>query len=512
MEKNWRLCGTIVAALTDNDTKVQFADPEQKGYMKEVNKIIKKEGRSITLENTGFSVRICNDIIYVNHPDLPRECILINQASMEDFLHIISHTTVINGIFDGHWSFLVDVYKNFLPARDGFEIYDKAEIEMIRKFSLSSGKKTSSWVPGYCYHSETETIYYLGTIMSWKTVNSLNSKFGPTQGTKEYHMVLSSNDYKPTGSETLEEVIKNNFFKIKFSDSRSKMVAGAQFATGDVTEMVPLWESIIKNWRDENIGYLNKYSKLVRYKSDITNLFKLFEYTKNGEDFFNFSEKGKNLLKEVLKNEMKYIITTHWNSVNSGLLDDCPGQDKTDQQNINAVLTATFETQNNCQVYNRSDYYGQMFGMLGIDPKEISEEVVNTFNPLNLINTWENYVNNISHVENNSGLLTSATINESCDRPDGYYHSGTIKYDSLTSDQKNFFEDIMNYCRDTSNSSSEYLVRNIGTLTKPKYIEVFNITIDTVNRMYQDTKIPENIQQLLIQDRFVRVTIKLDKK
>ena len=70
----------------------------------------------------------------------------------------------------------------------------------------------------------------------------------------------------------------------------------------------------------------------------------------------------------------------------------------------------------------------------------------------------------------------------------------------------------MNFCRDTSNSSSEYLVRNVGTLTKPKYIEVFNITIDTVNRMYKDTKIPENIQQLLIQDRFVRVTIKLDKK
>ena len=113
MEKNWRLCGTIVAAIIDNDTKVHFADPDQKGYMKEINKIIKEGGRSISLENTGFTVRICNDIVYVNHPDLPNECVLVNQASVEDYLHIISHTTVTNGVFDGTWSFLIDVYKNF---------------------------------------------------------------------------------------------------------------------------------------------------------------------------------------------------------------------------------------------------------------------------------------------------------------------------------------------------------------------------------------------------------------
>ena len=513
MEKNWRLCGTIVAAIIDNDTKVHFADPDQKGYMKEINKIIKGGGRSITLENAGFTVRICNDIVYVSHPDLPNECVLVNQASTGDYLHIISHTTVTNGVFDGTWSFLVDVYKNFLPGRDGISIYDKAEIEMIRKFSLAAGKKTSSWTPGCSYHNETETIYYLGTVCSWKTKESLNFKFGPTQNTKEIHMMLSSDDYKPTGNETLEEVIKNNFFKIRFSDSKNKMVEGnSKFATGEVKEMVPLWDSIIEKWGKENLGYINKYSNLIQYNMEITNLFSLFEYTKSGEDFFGFSETGKNHLKDIIKNEMRYIVTTYWNTATTGYFDDQIYDYKTPEQNATAALSIMFENQYNCKVYNRIEYFGQMFKMLGIDLNEIAVDVVKNFNPLCLMNNWKNYVNNLSIVENNSGLFTSATINDSSDRPDGYYNSSTINSDSLTTDQKNFFDSIMTFCRDTSKNSSEYMIRNIGTLTRPKYIEVFNITIDTVNRMYKDTEIPKDIQQMLIKDRFVRVTIKLDKK
>ena len=518
MEKNWRLCGTIVAAIIDNGTKVHFADPEQKGYVKEVNRIIKNGGQSITLENNNFSVRVCNDIVYVNHPDLPNECVLVNSAELEDMIHIISHTTVTNGVFEGdNWSFLVDIYKNFLPAKDGIALYDKAEIEMIRKFSLAGGKKTSSWVPGHCYYSETETLYYLGTVKSWKSQDpkgSIKCKYGPAHGTTEYHMTLSSADYKPTGTETLEEVIKNNFFKIKFSDKRNKMVASAnKFATGEVKEMVPLWEDIIKKWKEENHGFINKYSNLVYYKLDIYNLLSLFEYTKDGEDFFGFTEKAKDELREVIKNEMRYLITSYWNSSNSGyILDEVPSSNKTEEQNVKILESAVFEHQFNCPVYNRIEYFTQMMNILGISLHDIAVSVVGSFNPQHLMNNWANYVNNLSYVENNVGLFTSATINESCDRPDGYYSSKTIEFSSLTADQKDLFEKIMKFCRDTSKNCSEYLIKNIGTLTKPKYVEVFNITIDTINRMYKDTEIPDKIQQILIQDRLVKLTIKLDKK
>jgi hypothetical protein len=512
MEKNWRLCGTLIAAITDN-TKVLFVDPDQKGYTKEVNKIIKNGGQSITLENNGFSVRICNDIVYVNHPNLPNECVLVNSAELKDLIYIISHTTVNNGIFDGHWSFLVDIYKNFLPARDGISLYEKAELEMIRKFSLVNGKKTSSWEPGYCYYNETETLYYLGTVRTWrKDSSSIKTEFGTIPGNKEYHMTLSSEDYKPTGFETLEEVIKNNFYKIKFSEKRNKMVASTnKFATGEVKEMVPLWEDIINNWRSENFGYINKYSNLVCYKSEITNLFSLFEYTKDGEDFFNFSSEGKNILREILKDEMKYLITTYW-GYNTYHLEEGPSPLKSNEQNINVLTSGIFEIQHNCQIYNRVEYYTQMMNMIGISLRDIAKEVVNEFNPANLINSWKNYVNNLSYVENENGLFTSAVINKSSDRPDGYYSSNTVEYDDLTTDQKELLEDAVNFCRNTSKDCSEYLIKNIGTLSKPKYVEVFNITIDTINRMYKDTEIPEKIQQILIKDRFTRITIKLDKK
>ena len=69
----------------------------------------------------------------------------------------------------------------------------------------------------------------------------------------------------------------------------------------------------------------------------------------------------------------------------------------------------------------------------------------------------------------------------------------------------------MNFCRETSKDHNEYMVRNAGTLSKPKYVEVFTITLDTIYRMYGNN-VPSEVQDVLISGRFKKVTIKKDLK
>ena len=56
---------------------------------------------------------------------------------------------------------------------------------------------------------------------------------------------------------------------------------------------------------------------------------------------------------------------------------------------------------------------------------------------------------------------------------------------------------------------NEYSVRNMGTLSKPKLVEYFVITMDTIYNIYGNN-VPEEIQNVLISGKFSKVTIKRD--
>ena len=201
--------------------EIHLADPTQKSYVKEIDKLLNKEGgKKIIIENNNFSIRLCGVNILVSHPELPCECSLQNQSDLEDIVRIIPYTKIDNGVFDGNnWSFLMDSQKNFLPAKEGIKIYEDAEIKMIRNFSLGSVAKTSKWVPGYYYFNEDTVYYYLGTMCTWKIQNSIaNTTYGPQKTDETLHMVLDASDFRPVKGQTynITDIIKITFIRLSF--------------------------------------------------------------------------------------------------------------------------------------------------------------------------------------------------------------------------------------------------------------------------------------------------------
>lgn len=502
MEKNWKLCETLVVGIIGTN-EIHLADPTQKSYVKEIDKLLNKEGgKKLTIENNNFSIRLCGVNLMISHPDLPCECSLQNQSDLEDIMRIISCAKIDNGIFEGsNWSFLMDSHKNFLPAKEGIKVYDDAEIKMIRNFSLGSATKTSKWVPGYCYFNEDMTYYYLGTMCTWRKRDSVaKTTYGPQQIDEALHMVLDSNDFKPIKGQSynISDIIKDNFHKIKFLKKRSNMAKSqVAFAKDDFTNYLPLVEGLLEKWiKDNRINY-NNYSNLITFSMGIENFFKIIEYSTSGEDL-NLSVRSIELIESVIRDKMKFELIRNFNPKKYNI------------SSLQKDVEQSFFYSIHGDIYNQEEYYGNMLLSFGININNISKEVVDGFDPLSLMDTWEHYTNNIVNVSENPGELTEFFLDDSCERNKNYsyYYGGK---DSLSDKEKPIFEEIMEFCRETSKDHNEYMVRNAGTLSKPKYVEVFTITIDTIHRMYGNN-VPSDVQEVLISGKFKKVTIKKDLK
>lgn len=503
MEKNWKLNETLVIGVFD-DSEAIIADANQKTCVKEIEKRVSKlGGKKLVLENSNFSIRLCGVNLMINHPEFEKELSLSNQAELQDIVKIINFAKIENGIFEGNnWSLLMDSHKNFLPAREGIKIYDVAEVEMIRRFSIVNSSKTSKWEAGYSYCDENKTYYYLGTICSWKAKNSLNSVYGP-QECSELHMVLDSNDFRPKAGQTytVTELIKNYFGKITFLKKRSNLIKiKTQVATDDFVNYVPLLEEMINNWYTINKTTYSSMSNLITYKEDLSRLFKMFEYSTAGEPVV-LSTNSINKIREILNDCVKYTIVKYWEK---NYIHDTK---KTFQEMLFNFFDEFFRESD---VYNKQTYYQSLIEKVsGIDINNIITESIDKFDPSELDNNWKNYINNIVNVESCYGELTDFLLDDSSEKNQWHYGYHQRSKTQFTDEESKIFEKIIDFCRETSKSSSEYYIKNSGTLAKPKYIEKFTITIDTIVRMYGDD-VPEDVQRVLINGRFKKVIIKKD--
>ena len=144
---------------------------------------------------------------------------------------------------------------------------------------------------------------------------------------------------------------------------------------------------------------------------------------------------------------------------------------------------------------------------LGIQIDLLIDETVSNFNPVELSDTWEHYIENIAHVHQTPGPLTDFFLDESSTK--SYYYGNYGNKDKFTDPEKVAFDEIIKQCREISKDPNEYSVRNMGTLSRPKLVEYFVITMDTIYNIYGNN-VPEEIQNVLISGKFSKVTIKRD--
>ncbi len=519
---NWRFCKSLAIAYIDQSGEVHFADSEQKNYVKELDKLIKEGGRKYLIENSGFSVRLSGVNLYISNPEIGEgEFLLQNSANIEDILKIVSESGVeiSEGVFKGNnWCFVIDYNKNFLPVKEGMKIYEDAELEAVKKIVSSTSTKTSKWEPGYRYDSEdSRSVYYLGTATSWKTANKYSTL---TPAETEFHMVLESDCFNPRDTtKTLEEIIKENFFNIKFYTKKSSLFkSNVKFISGPdkVNKITTLWDSIIENWIKENETTYSNYSNLITYRKNVGELLSLFLHTANDKDVPVLSEKGENMLTSVIRNYLYYLLVTYYDKCNYFSSKTWIGKGKTIEENCANLKQILFIKIIDSLNYHKEEYFTSLFMELGINLDTLIQDVVSSFNPAKMFDTWQDYLNNISNIaESFGGDFTEVWIDESKIKPKdsffGYYNSNVQEISALKDPYKTIFSDIFQYCVETSKNPVEYTIKNRGTLSKPAYVEQFRITIDTIMRKYENN-VPEKVAKPLIDGRFLRLTYIRDLK
>lgn len=513
MENCWRLCSTLYAVIL-NDGSVRIADPEKKNLIKELDKLVDSgQGRKVFVDNRDFSVKIIFGNIYIKHESFGTDEYLLveNQAGINNIMQVISETICNKGLLEGNdWSILFNDQKECLPAKEGITIYNKAEIEMFRRLSVSCSSKTSKWVPGYRYDTEQNVYYFLGEIDSLLKTTGYYGQY--TYGTrdidKKYYMVLPAEVYRPKDGETINEVIKNNFQDIKFLTKKSMAVKGKQFATDDFNGMIPLWEELISNWENNKKINVNEFSDRQTYES-LKSLLNIFVWVSSKDSTKNIylSEKSKQTISQIISNKMLNYLTAYWGQGTSTRFDDCPGDEKTPLENRETLKEIFFMENNRIgekQVSNPIQFFSNFYNELGIDVDGIADELLGTFSSELLLENWEKYIDNLSHVQLNPGELTNGFV----DKCDGY---GGYNTTSLTDEEQKFFDPILQYCRETSTNAEEYRRYNSGTKSRPVYVELFTIDINTIKRMYENN-VPEDVAKFLMNRKFVKTIFKLKCK
>jgi len=253
--------------------------------------------------------------------------------------------------------------------------YMDAFNEMVRKYHVSTKKKTTKWVPGHRYDTEDKTYFYLGTYLSKKSCE-VDSYFN-----KDLSGLTPVNLYvESLGNEKkISEVFANNIYgengiKILWEDSLPKCVDSGEALEDDKPSLYSLYPTILDKAIES--GNLKSIFDTLSVQSVL--------------DKIDYSEEVKTRIEAVLKSMIQDTIYDYWN------LNNILSPKLSDQTNIDKISKICIT--NICDVnILSSQYYLELFSFLGIPFESLIEEALKGWNEDELSKDFETYHKNLAY-------------------------------------------------------------------------------------------------------------------
>ena len=286
-----------------------------------------------------FDIKFLGNLIIKNKFD-------INTAEFEDrFMIAVDEST-------GDCIFVVDT----------MEEYNLAFNEMTRQLMCNIKSRTSKWIPGHRYDSETSTIYYLGSFPSYKQ-DELASEFSEDQISMVHLVCTNCRGLKKISDVFKQRTFGNGDNDIRVLTKASSMVDSGAILENDIADLSDCWESIFNNaW--------NSYKQ---EKISLRRIFDIFCYTRN----HNLPETIKQPIITELRNICFSCFIEYWN-IPSGFSKGYPiNSTQSLQENVDNLGTQVISKFQDPNILSKF-YYQGLFKSLGIDFSTIIENIINS--------------------------------------------------------------------------------------------------------------------------------------
>lgn len=519
----WRLATGVSALVNNLKHEVWLSFEESKKNKEAVNKLIKNEilpeedTKEILIEENRFKLKFDSSLnLYIKSEEFPTD----NWYRLRNFSNDPKHLGAIltkiqnnNGVFDEEKdfeaAFSIMYPTKVIMACSGMDEYEDYLNELVRVVNCQTLKKTRKWIPGHRYDSETNTYYYLGKAY---TKSYKDNKLG--EDLEEVHLVVESLNGETKISEIINNrVFGNNIGDIKIVPSISLMVDGGSVLENDLdtSNIEPLWEGLVmrainkcrvtrgESWED----YTDIYSIL----QPLTLVSKEHGYSniKN----YKFWGELERVIKVTLLN---LIVRYNGVSENIGNIDtSCSKEEAID--NIKRLYTLLANEP------REINYSAQLISKIGIDLDNLIGEILEGYSE-NLtvfrdLESMYNFSDIYTELHSNSGEFyldqryEGRRYSADMDKNKVPKLSHIIVQTSIC----DTIETILEQAKEKGGSNiTRYQVFNQGTRSNPVLYELYEVRLKDIIKLYGSvSKVPENLKNELVINRFQGITIKLNK-
>lgn len=498
------LVSNVVAYIVLNKSKeVYLSISGDKKHNTKVKKLIDSPFSELDLGQNEFTLELnvpgyYTEGAYISSPKFPKsEKYKVMNFEYESAPYILSEVENKKGVFNDKKFEAVfsdsDLKVSFVCS--DMSCYKKLLEEMTRKFYAEIGKKTRKWVPGHRYDCTEATYFYLGSFLSRKQ-DEFNSDFYKS-GLKQVH--LFTNSLRP-GETKISDVFKNRCFntydldedkdrdsiKVLWDDKFPSCVDSGKKLEDDTPSLADLYETMI----DNAVNSINIDEGLD--DRDIKVIFDPLCYV-SLTDTYIYSQEISNKVKSILTKIIKDTVYRNWD-IKKSREDRRVGKDVDFGDNVDRLVHLVLSQLSDGNVLGKY-YYMHLFQELGLDiSKEISE-YLNIWEPSELSENFNTYLENIDYFKRRSQRIV---INQLV---------GDASVDSVfgSSELSNTIRDLVNYAN--INYGDGVTVYRIDECNK-KQTNIFCLI--SINDLIK-FKDSEKLKEELLSFKFTEVSVYFDK-
>lgn len=506
---NFRLVSEVRAFIAGK--LIYLVSPDDKASISKLKKSLKDitnlKEYQISADNFKIRLSDIDNSLVLSTDDLPGEYHLgnLDESCIWD---LVRYVKVDSGNLLGDYSIAVSksiTSESIDPVRiisPDMPFYSDYLDEMIRRINFTAGKKTRKYIPGHRYDSESETLYYLGSVYS-RLSTPQNDDFANYPEKEVALFTKNIGDCK-----TLSEVFQNGilseitdgildfgkFFKITAYYSKALLVDCGEVLKNDCTIFDHL-ESIFDN--SQNLFYERSKDKYVKGSPYLTNVFTVFKYTDETKTSYSVSPDLINKLRAVVSDAIMDRTLYAWESQIGRPMKE--GSEKNYENCILGIIGNLLDPN-----IKRFTYYYDLVGYLGIDLKELFDNVV-SFG----VSSLSQLKNHIKYDRGENFVATYRTELSSNYTLTKYKISDKISDTDLA-------EVIKSMCLDAREnhgiSIEEYEILTTSRSKQP--YESFKVTVEDIVAYYNKEKgieVPENLKEGILKSNFKSIIVTVDK-
>lgn len=481
---NWKLNLELTGYFNPTKEIIYFVDYKEAKKKKVLSEILCRTDASWiekTFNNANIELKLEDKEFYLKSSDFPVSTsgwyktpqLTVNKTLYE----ILEQTPVSLGVIQGSWSIVVDSASpiEYSIAEKSSQVYKDAEREMNRQFVFEVSKKTKKWTPGHRYEMAGSTVYFLGTTDSYRS--SVDKPEYKTTSQRTLYMIAANVD--ESKYKTISEVLKDYQFFKESTKQGDIFLEGYIYLLESPRLSVENGEALKNDSPD--IDFCLDESLKIHSGYDYVRSLSLVNPTK-------ISQEAKDNIKRFLKKEMDDFITEFWDITyfsTGNLLTK-----NTEDQNIDYLIMNCLRKFNEDSLKG-VQYYIDLFQAFGINPTEISKEVIKDFSVkevlLKLPKTVKEIINNKLYFKRHSGAPT--------------YIYGDLETKVKSSVTKKFLNSLNKTILDVNGTCfcKNFSRYNIGTKAKPKIVFSYRLDLEEIDNYYKGT-IPEDLEKAILDE------------